>query len=362
MANRPAPALALRSGDREELTRWTRSTAGLAVRARIVLAAADGEANERIAERVGVSKVTVLKWRGRYQGEGIAGLSDQSRSGRPRTIDHRRIVSVTLAPPPKRYGVTHWSSRLLGRHLGIGNRTVATAWREYGVQPWRVETFKFSTDPQLVAKVTDVVGLYLAPPENAIVLCVDEKSQIQALDRTAPMLPMQPGLPERRTHDYVRHGTTTLSAALEIATGKVTGAVKPRHRHQEFLAFLKQVARAYPEDVDEQGRPIELHLVMDNYATHKKDEVRAWLEANPRIHVHFTPTSGSWLNLVEVWFGIIERQAIHRGSFGSVKDLNAKIRSFIDGWNDRAHPFVWTKTADQILTKANRRTTSNTTH
>jgi transposase len=361
MANRPAPALGLREGDRERLTRLTRSStvkAGLALRARIVLAAADGEANERIAERVGASKVTVLKWRSRYEAQGLAGLADEARSGRPRRVDHRAVVAATLKPPPKRYGVTHWSSRLLGRHLGIGNKTVATAWREYGVAPWRVETFKFSTDPELVGKVTDVVGLYLDPPENAIVLCVDEKSQIQALDRTAPMLPMQPGLPERRTHDYVRHGTSTLFAALEIATGNVTAACKPRHRHQEFLAFLKQVARAYPETAD----GTELHLVMDNYATHKKAEVRDWLAANPRIHVHFTPTSGSWLNLVEVWFGIIERQAIHRGSFGSVKDLNAKIRAFIDGWNDRCHPFVWTKTAEQILKKANRKASSNTAH
>jgi transposase len=357
--------LLLREGDREELVRLTRSSsvrAGLAQRARIVLLAADGESNTAIAELVGVSRPTVLLWRGRYQSRGVAGLRDERRSGRPMTIDHAKVVSVTLAPPPKKYGVTHWSSRLLGRHLGVSNGTVARAWREYGVQPWRVETFKFSTDPALVAKVIDVVGLYLAPPENAIVLCVDEKSQIQALDRTAPMLPMRPGLPERRTHDYRRHGTSTLFAALEIATGRVTAACKPRHRHQEFLAFLKQVARAYPDDVDEDGRPIELHLVMDNYATHKKAEVRDWLAANPRIHVHFTPTSGSWLNLVEVWFGIIERQAIHRGSFGSVKDLNAKIRAFIDGWNDRCHPFVWTKTADEILKKANRQTTSNTAH
>jgi transposase len=340
------------------LTRSSTVKAGLALRARIVLAAADGEANERIAERVGASKVTVLKWRSRYEAQGLAGLADEARSGRPRRVDHRAVVAATLKPPPKKYGVTHWSSRLLGRHLGIGNKTVATAWREYGVAPWRVETFKFSTDPELVGKVTDVVGLYLDPPENAIVLCVDEKSQIQALDRTAPMLPMQPGLPERRTHDYVRHGTSTLFAALEIATGNVTAACKPRHRHQEFLAFLKQVARAYPETAD----GTELHLVMDNYATHKKAEVRDWLAANPRIHVHFTPTSGSWLNLVEVWFGIIERQAIHRGSFGSVQDLNAKIRAFIDGWNDRCHPFVWTKTADQILKKANRQKTSNAGH
>jgi transposase len=264
------------------------------------------------------------------------------------------VVSTTLAPPPKKYGVTHWSSRLLGRHLGVSNGTIAAIWRQAGVQPWRAETFKFSTDPLLVAKVTDVVGLYLAPPENAIVLCVDEKSQIQALDRTAPMLPMQPHLAERRTHDYVRHGTTTLFAALEIATGQVTAAVKPRHRHQEFLAFLKQVARAYPDR--------QLHLVMDNYAAHKRVEVRDWLAANPRIHVHFTPTSGSWLNLVEVWFGIIERQAIHRGTFRSVRELNAKIRAFIDGWNDRKHPFVWTKTADEILKKANRQNISNTNH
>jgi len=357
MANRAAAALLLRDGDRDELYRLTRSTAGragLAQRARIVLLAAEGVSNTAIADKVGVSRPTVLDWRGRYEAEEIAGLDDDPRSGRPRLIDHGKIVSVTLAPPPKKYGVTHWSSRLLGQHLGISNGTIAKAWRDYGVQPWRVETFKFSTDPELVAKVTDVIGLYLAPPENAIVLCVDEKSQIQALDRTAPMLPMAPGLPQRRTHDYKRHGTSTLFAALEIATGSVTAAAKPRHRHQEFLAFLKQIARAYPEG--------ELHLVMDNYATHKKAEVRDWLAANPRIHVHFTPTSGSWLNMVEVWFGIIERQAIHRGSFGSVKDLNAKIRAFIDGWNDRCHPFVWTKTADEVLKKANRQITSNTVH
>ncbi len=228
------------------------------------------------------------------------------------------------------------------------------AWKAYGVQPWRSETFKFSTDPELAGKVTDVVGLYLAPPENAVVLCVDEKSQIQALDRTAPMLPMRPGLPERRTNDYRRHGTTTLFAALEVATGKVTGHCLPRHRHQEFLRFLKQVARAYP------GR--ELHLVMDNYATHKRVEVRDWLAANPRVHVHFTPTSASWRNLVEVWFGIIERQALRRGSFSSVRELNAKIRTFIDGWNDRCHPFVWTKTAEEILARADRQGTSATDH
>jgi transposase len=329
--------------------------AGLAQRARIVLLAGDGVSNTEIAARVGVSRQTVVSWRARYSRSGIAGLSDEPRPGRPRSIDHDRIITETLKPPPKKLGVTHWSSRLLAKRLGVDATTIARGWRAYGVQPWRSETFKFSTDPELVAKVTDVVGLYLAPPENAIVLCVDEKSQIQALDRTAPILPMQPGLAERRSHDYVRHGTTTLFAALEIATGKVTTAMKPRHRHQEFLAFLKQVVKAYPDQ--------ELHLVMDNYAAHKRKEVRDWLTANPRVQVHFTPTSGSWLNLVEVWFGIIERQAIRRGTFRSVKDLNAKIRAFIDNWNDdRAHPFVWTKTTDQILAKANRPTTSNSGH
>ena len=329
----PAAALALTDADREALTRLTRASsvrAGLAKRARIVLLAGDGTANTRIAELVGMSRPTVLLWRDRFAEHGIDGLHDEARSGRPRHVRHDRIIAATLKPPPKSLGVTHWSSRLLAARLGVGNATVARCWREYGVQPWRSETFKFSTDPELVAKVTDVIGLYLAPPDNAIVLCVDEKSREQALDRTAPILPMRPGLPERATHDYVRHGTTTLFAALNIATGNVTATCQPRHRHQEFLRFLKQIAKAYP------GR--ELHLVMDNYAPHKKAEVRDWLADNPRIHIHFTPTSGSWLNLVEVWFGIIQRQAIGRGTF------------------------TWTKTADQVLAKANRQKTSNTSH
>src|ERR1700712_5580283 len=337
---RVAP-LTLRPGDQKRLTEWTRSSsirAGLAQRARIILLAADGVSNTAIAELVGVSRPTVTAWRARYDADGIDGLIDEPRSGRPREVDRSKIIAVTLTPPPKKLGITHWSSRLLADHLKTSNSTVAKAWREAGVQPWRSETFKFSTDPELVAKVTDIVGVYLAPPENAIVLCVDEKSQIQALDRTQPTLPMQPQLPERQTHDYIRHGTTTLFAALEIASGTVTAACKPRHRHQEFLAFLKQVARAYPDQ--------QLHLVMDNYAAHKHVEIRDWLTANPRIQVHFTPTSASWLNLVEVWFSIIERQAIHRGSYRSVVDLNAKIRTFINGWNDRAHPFTWTKPAE----------------
>jgi transposase len=361
MANRPAPALVLRDGDRERLGKLTRSRsvrAGMVQRARIVLLAAEGLSNTDIAERVGATRPTVLAWRARYVASGLAGLEDQPRSGRPRSIDHAGIVTATLRPPPKKLGVTHWSTRLLAKQLGVGDSTVAKAWRDYGIQPWRAKSFRFSTDPQLEAKVVDVVGLYLNPPENAVVLSVDEKTQIQALDRTMPILPTQPGLIERRSHDYVRHGTTTLFAALEIATGKVTAAVKPRHRHQEFLAFLKQVARAYPDTGDD----AELHLVMDNYAAHKHPEVRKWLKANPRVVCHFTPTHGSWMNLVEVWFSMIERQAIHRGAFGSVKELNAKIRAFIDGWNDRCHPFVWTKTADEILKKANRKSTSNAAH
>jgi transposase len=352
-----AQPLGLRAGDEDVLRSWTRSTAiraGLAQRARIVLMAAEGVSNTEIAERVGVSRPTVTAWRSRYQSSGLRGLEDEQRSGRPRTVDRARILAATLAPPPKKLGVTHWSSRLLAAHLKTDPSTVLRTWRHHRVQPWRSETFKFSTDPELVAKVTDVVGLYLAPPENAIVLCCDEKSQIQALDRTQKTLPMRPGHAERRTHDYVRHGTTTLFAALEVATGQVTGLCRPRHRHQEFLVFLRHLARAYPDT--------DLHLIMDNYGTHKHPKVQAWLSANPRIHVHFTPTSGSWLNLVEVWFGIIERQAIHRGTFASVRDLTTRIRQFINGWNDRSQPFVWTRTADEILTKANRKTTSVAGH
>jgi transposase len=336
--------------DRAELTRWTRTPslrAGLAQRARIVLLAGEGVGTNEIVDRVGVSKPTVIAWKKRYAAERIAGLDDRPKPGRPAQVDEVAIVLATLEPPPQRLGVTHWSSRLLAEHLGgISNVWIAKIWRKWGLQPWRRETFKFSTDPELEAKVRDVVGLYLNPPDKAVVLSIDEKSQIQALDRTAPILPMRPGLPEKATHDYVRHGTTTLFAALEVATGKVTDACYPRHRHEEFLRFLKHVAKAYPR--------VKLHIVADNYATHKHPAVQAWLARNPRITMHVTPTSGSWLNMVEIFFGIITRQAIRRGTFTSVKDLIAAIENFIDGWNERCHPFVWTKTADQILTKANR--------
>ena len=328
--------------------------AGLAQRARIVLLAAQGVPNAEIARRVGVSRPTVIQWRNRYEAGGISALGDLDRSGRPPVIDDVAVVVATVQAPPEALGVTHWSARLLGKHLGISFASVARIWREWNLQPWRRETFKFSTDPELDAKVRDVVGLYLNPPDKAVVVCIDEKSQIQALDRTAPILPIRPGLPEKATHDYVRHGTTTLFAALEVATGKVTDACHPRHTHAEFLAFLKQVAKACPR--------VPLHVVADNYATHKHPAVQAWLAKHPRVRMHFTPTSGSWLNLVEVFFGIITRQAIRRGTFTSVKDLIAAIETFIDAWNDRCQPFAWTKTADEILTKANRKVTSNTRH
>ena len=350
-------AVNLSPRDREVLQSWLRAPslrAGLAQRARIVLLAADGVAVKDIVARVGVSKPTVIGWKKRYIAEGLAGLEDRPKPGRRRVVEEAAVVSATLEPPPERLGVTHWSTRLLGAELGISHVWVGKIWRRWGLQPWRAETFKFSTDPQLEAKVRDVVGLYLNPPDKAIVLCVDEKSQVQALDRTAPTLPMRLGLPEKQTHDYIRHGTTTLFAALEIATGRVEQACLPRHRHQEFLRFLKQVAKAYPRR--------KLHLVVDNYATHNHPAVRAWLARNPRITLHFTPTSGSWLNMVEIFFSIITRQAIRRGSFGSVKDLIAAIGAFIDGWNERCEPFIWTKDADTILTKAKRKTTSDTRH
>ncbi|MDD7942823.1 IS630 family transposase [Actinomycetospora lutea] len=349
--------LVISDEDRVVLESWLRSStvsAGLVERARIVLAVAGGAGTTATARQVGVSRPTVIKWRDRFAERGLAGLGDEPRSGRPKTVDDSAIIAATLDAPPETLGVTHWSSRLLGRHLGIGDATVARAWRRYQVQPWRAETFKFSTDPELEAKVHDVVGLYLHPPQNAVVLCVDEKSQFQALNRTAPMLPMRPGLPARATHDYQRNGTTTLFAALEVATGRVTDRCYDRHGKAEFLDFLKRVAKAYPRR--------ELHVVLDNYHTHKHAEINDWLARHPRVTLHFTPTSGSWLNLVEVFFGIITRQAIRRGSFDSVAQLVEKIRAFIDGWNDRCHPFAWTKTAEEILPHATRQRTSDARH
>jgi transposase len=326
----------------------------------MVLLAADGLSNAEIARRVGMTRQTVISWRARYEAGGIDALADLPRSGRPPVVDEAAVVTATLNPPPADLAVTHWSARLLADQLTKGGMPVSFAevariWRVWDLQPHRVESFKFSTDPHLEAKVRDVVGLYLAPPEKAVVVCVDEKSQIQALDRTAPLLPVRFGAAERRTHDYLRHGTTTLFAALEVATGRITAdACYDRHRSDEFLTFLKQVAKAHPR--------VPLHVVVDNYATHSHPRVTAWLAKHPRITLHFTPTGASWLNLVEVFFGIITRQAIRRGTFTSVPDLIGAIRAFIDAYNQRCAPFAWTKTADQILTKARRQTTSDTRH
>ena len=370
VANR-VRTLRLSDEQRAVLLRQVRSKgspARVVERARIVLLAADGVPGVEIAERVGCSEPTVIRWRSRFAERGLGGLGDEPRSGKPPTIPRAvrdEILSITLTEPPAELGITHWSSRLLAARLRragkpVSHATVARVWKQFGIQPHRSGTFKFSTDPELDAKVRDIVGLYLDPPAKAIVLCVDEKSQIQALDRTAPMLPLRPGLPESRTHDYIRHGTTTLFAALEVATGKVVDACYDRHRHQEFLRFLKRVAKAYPRR--------ELHVVVDNYAAHKHPAVTGWLAKHPRITLHFTPTSGSWLNLVEIFFGILTRQAIRRGTFTSVADLEAAIGVYIDAWNDRCQPFTWTKDADTILARAtppkNRNTniTSETRH
>jgi transposase len=341
--------------DRRELRRRARdkgAPARVVERARIVLLAADAVPGKEIATLVGCAEGTVVTWRGRYAEHGLAGLEDLPRPGKPAQLPEQlrdRVLELTLTEPPDQFGATHWSSRLLATALAregtpISHATIARIWHRFGVQPWRAETFKFSTDPELEGKIRDVVGLYLHPPEQAVVLCVDEKPQIQALERTAPTLPVRPGRPEAASFDYIRHGTTTLFAALEVATGKVTEACTDRHRHQEFLAFLRQVAAAYPRR--------ELHVVVDNLATHKHPAVRAWLARHPRVQLHFTPTSGSWLNLVEAFFSIITRQALRRGNFPTVAELIAAIERFIDAWNDRCAPFTWTKDPDTVIAKA----------
>src|SRR4051812_34980560 len=342
-------------GDRRELERRVRDKGAPArevERARIVLLAAEGVAGKQVAAIVGCAEPTVVTWRGRYAEHGLAGLDDLPRPGKPPQLPEAlrdRVLELTLTEPPTSFGATHWSSRLLATALAgegtpISHATIARIWHRFGVQPWRAQTVKFSTDPELEAKIRDVVGLYLHPPEKAVVLCVDEKPQIQALQRTAPTLPVRPGSPERASFDYLRHGTTTLFAALEVATGRVTDACTERHRHQEFLRFLKQVAAAYPRR--------ELHVVVDNYATHKHPAVRACLARHPRVTLHFTPTSGSWLNLVEAFFSIITRQALRRGNFPTVADLIAAIERFIAAWNDRCTPFTWTKDPDTVIAKA----------
>jgi transposase len=354
----PASPIKVSADQREILEMWSRSRVlpqRQVLRARIVLLAAQGVANEMIAQRLGCSKPNVLKWRARFEAGGIEGLEEAVGRGRPATYPQdfaEKVIATTLAAPPE--GSTHWSVRTLAKELGVSHSTVHRIWRQRRLQPHRTTAFKFSNDPQLVDKVRDVVGLYLNPPEKALVLCVDEKTQIQALDRTQPLLPMRPGQPERHTHDYVRHGTTTLFAALDVASGRVVGDFTQRHGVDDFLAFLRLVARTYPGQ--------ELHLVVDNYHTHKHAQINRWLERHKRVHLHFTPTSASWMNQVEIWFSLLHRRALRRGVFKSVAALRQAIQRFLDAWNDECRPFMWVKPADQILARADRQRSSETRH
>ena len=317
----------------------------LVCRAKLVLWSAAGENNTRIARRLRWTNATVGKWRQRFVAHRLAGLYDELRPGRPRTIADDQIAALlkrTLSRKPA--AGTHWTVRLAAQASGISKSTVHRLFQAFALQPHRSRSFKLSTDPFFIEKVRDIVGLYLNPPDHALVLCVDEKSQIQALNRTQPVLPMGLGYVEGITHDYVRHGTTTLFAALDIATGTVFTECKPRHRHQEFLAFLRRLDACIPQEFD-------VHLIVDNYATHKHPKVRTWLAQRPRYHIHYTPTYSSWLNQVERWFGLITQQTIRRGSFGSVKELVQKIDAFVQHYNRSSRPFVWTATADSILEK-----------
>jgi transposase len=345
----PSPrAVELLLGDeeRERLEAWARrpkSAQALAQRSRIVLLAAQGLKNTEIAARLGIHRGMAAKWRSRFAAQRVEGLLDEPRPGRPRTISDAQVEEVivrTLETTPN--DATHWSTRSLARELGLSQSAVSRIWRAFGLQPHRQETWKLSRDPQFVEKVRDVVGLYLDPPERAVVLCVDVKSQIQALDRTAPILPMLPGTPQRATHDYKRAGTSSLDAALDLASGKVIGSLHARHRSIEFKKFLQQLDQEVPDE-------LEVHLVLDNASTHKTPVVKKWLLAHPRFLLHFTPTSSSWLNLVERWFTELTTKKLRRGSHRSVRELNADIRAWIDTWNDNPRPFVWTKTADEIL-------------
>jgi putative transposase len=348
---RPRAPLTISPNERAELVSITRSRSmpqALATRARIVLLAADGRSNTDIAEQLGLSKPTVGIWRKRYLSQRLQGLYDEPRPGGPRSIRDDEIAALirkTLKTKPK--DGTHWTCRSIAAETKLSKSTVQRVWKAFGLQPHRQKHFKISTDPFFVEKVRDIVGLYLNPPDHAIVLCVDEKSQIQALDRTQPLLPLGLGYVEGVTHDYVRHGTTTLFAALDIASGRVLAQCKRRHRHQEFLQFLRHIEASVPKKLD-------VHLIVDNYATHKHATVRRWLAARPRFHVHYTPTYSSWLNQVEIWFNIITQRAIRRGTFRSVRDLIAKIERFVQAYNRRCQPFVWTATPDSILEKIER--------
>lgn len=348
---RPLAPLTLTQSERDELLAISRSRSlpqPLATRARIVLAAADGESNTEIAEQFGLSKPTVGLWRQRYLVQRLAGLYDEPRPGGPRSIRDEQIAALlrkTLKTKPK--DGTHWTCRSIAAETKLSKSTVQRVWKAFGLQPHRQKYFKISTDPFFVEKVRDIVGLYLNPPDHAVVLCVDEKSQIQALDRTQPTLPLGLGYVEGVTHGYIRHGTTTLFAALDVASGRVLAKCKQRHRHQEFVQFLREIDASVPKKLD-------VHLVVDNYATHKHPSVRRWLAARPRFHVHYTPTYSSWLNQVEIWFGIITQRAIRRGTFRSVRDLRGKIEDFVRRYNRKCQPFAWTATADSIFEKLER--------
>jgi putative transposase len=351
ITGRPKKVLILDEEARLQLAALSRSRSvphGLVERAKIILFASESMSNTEISEHLHLSKPCVGKWRQRFLDMGIQGLDEALRPGRPRTIADEKVallVRKTLKTKPK-HG-THWSVRTMAQETGVSLKSVHRIWQAFGLQPHRQRHFTLSTDPFFVEKVRDIVGLYLSPPNKAMVLCVDEKSQIQALDRTQPMLPMGLGYVEGVTHNYVRHGTTTLFAALNIASGDVITSCKRRHRHQEYLGFLKQIEANVPGKLD-------IHLVVDNYATHKHPSVKRWLAMHPRYHVHYTPTYASWLNQVEIWFNLITQQAIRRGTFRSVKELVANIERYVQRYNKHPHPFVWTATADSILAKIQR--------
>ncbi len=350
MANHVRP-IVVTEADRLELERLQRASstrAGLSRRARAVLLMAQGRSGVEIAERIGYTVIQVSRIRRRFAEGGLAGLYDRPKSGRPPTVTARKraqIVALTLQPPGG--GRTHWTSRDLARKTGVSHTTVHRLWHAHALKPHRGSTFKFTTDPQAAEKIHDVVGLYLHPPTNAVVLSLDEKTQIQALSRTQPLLPLRPGLPARQTHDYRRNGLTSLYAALEVATGAVLGECRPRHTGADFLAFLKRLTRAY--------RGQDLHVILDNSSTHGTPAVQAWLATHPQVHFHFTPKGASWLNLVEAWFSILTRKSVRRGSFETVRALIRHIERYLAEWNAHPTPFVWTKEPADIIKKALRR-------
>jgi transposase len=358
---RPIAELVMTGEEEAALERWARrpkSAQALAMRSKIVLNCAKGKSNTMVAEELGITKQTVGKWRARFLERRLDGLLDEPRPGTPRKVgdeEVERVLALTLESTPR--DATHWSTRSLASEAGLSRSTVSRIWRAFALQPHRSETFKLSKDPRWVEKVRDIAGLYLNPPDRALVLCVDEKSQIQALDRTQPLLPMRPGQIERRTHDYKRHGTTSLFAALDVKTGKVIGELHRRHRSAEFRRFLDTIDQNVPPLLD-------VHLIMDNYGTHKTAVIRRWLAKRPRFHVHFTPTSASWINLVERWFAALTEKQIRRGTHRSVRELETAIKRYLAVTNESPRPFVWSKTADEILDSVARfcKRTSETGH